>query len=379
MIHVEEINDIERLADDRLLWNALAPQTPDASFFHSLDWLELYWRHFGGQQRLRALIVRADRQPVGILPLVVCSERTRVGNVRTLTYPLHDWGTFYGPIGPNPTATLLAGLRHIARTRRDWDMLDLRWVDVDGCDRGRSERTMEQVGFCPHAQVWDVAPRIEIDGRWEDYWNGRDKKWRHNVERCSRRLHESGEVSFIRHRPQGAAAGDGDPRWDLYDACVELAARSWQGGGGETATLSSPGVRQFLRDVHAAAARSGNVDLNLLLLDGRPAAFAYNYICDGQIYGLRKGFDPDFSTLRPGATLDKMMLEDGFRRDDRSYDLGVGSLEVKAPWQTSVATSYRLTHFPAAISRVQLLRLKRWLSGKGILPASPKQRLASAT
>ena len=73
------------------------------------------------------------------------------------------------------------------------------------------------------------------------------------------------------------------------------------------------------------------------------------------------------------------MLEDGFRRDDRLYDLGVGSLEVKAPWQTSLATSYRLTHFPAAISRVQLLRLKRWLSGKGILPGSPKQRLASAT
>ena len=264
MIHVEEINDIERLADDRLLWNALLPQTPGASFFHSLDWLELYWRHFGGDQRLRALVVRADRQPVGILPLVVQREQTRVGKVRTLTYPLHDWGTFYGPIGPNPTATLLAGLRHIARTRRDWDMLDLRWIDVDGCDRGRSERTMEQVGFRPHGQVWDVAPRIEIDGAWEDYWNGREKKWRHNVERCSRRLHESGEVSFIRYRPQGAACGDGDPRWDLYDACVELAARSWQSGGGETATLSSPGVRQFLREVHAAAARSGNVDLSLL-------------------------------------------------------------------------------------------------------------------
>ena len=187
------------------------------------------------------------------------------------------------------------------------------------------------------------------------------------------------QVSFIRYRPQGAACGDGDPRWDLYDACVELAARSWQSDGGDTATLNSPGIRQFLREVHAAAARSGNVDLNLLLLDGRPVAFVYNYIYDGRIYGLRKGFDPEFSSLRPGATLEKMMLEDAFRRDDRSYDLGVGSLEIKAPWQTSLATSYRLTHYPATISRVQLLRLKRWLAVKGILPASPKQRLASAT
>ena len=335
-----------------------------------LDWLELYWRHFGGDQRLRALVVRADRQPVGILPLVVQKEQTRVGNVRTLTYPLHDWGTFYGPIGPNPTATLLAGLRHIARTRRDWDMLDLRWINVDGCDRGRSERTMEQVGFRPQAQVWDVAPRIEIDGAWAGLLEraGEEMAAQRRAMRATAARERRGLVHSL-SSPR-AACGDGDPRWDLYDECVELAARSWQSGGGETATLSSPGVRQFLREVHAAAARSGNVDLSLLRLDGRPVAFVYNYIYDGRIYGLRKGFDPEFSTLRPGTTLEKMMLEDGFRRDDRLYDLGVGSLEIKAPWQTSVATSYRLTHFPAAISRVQLLRLKRWLSGKGILPGA---------
>ena len=93
------------------------------------------------------LVVRADEQPLGILPLVVRSESTRVGRVRTLTYPLHDWATFYGPIGPNPTATLLAGLHHVHQTRRDWDLLDLRWVDLDGCDRGRTERAMRQNRF----------------------------------------------------------------------------------------------------------------------------------------------------------------------------------------------------------------------------------------
>ena len=53
MIHVEEINDLEQLAGRRLLWNALLPQTRGATFFQSLDWLEVYWRHFGAGQRLR--------------------------------------------------------------------------------------------------------------------------------------------------------------------------------------------------------------------------------------------------------------------------------------------------------------------------------------
>jgi CelD/BcsL family acetyltransferase involved in cellulose biosynthesis len=71
MIYVQEINDIRQLAGIRLLWNALLPQTPGASFFHSLDWLEIYWRHFGAGQRLRVLVVSVDGRPLGILPLAV--------------------------------------------------------------------------------------------------------------------------------------------------------------------------------------------------------------------------------------------------------------------------------------------------------------------
>ena len=206
MIHVEEINQIEQLAGERLLWNALWPQTPNASFFQSLDWLEIYWRHFSAGQRLRVLVVRADEQPLGILPLVVRSESTRVGQVRTLTYPLHDWATFYGPIGPNPTATLLAGMHHIHQTRRDWDKLDLRWVDLDGCDRGRTERAMQQAGFNPHRQVLDIAPQIELTGTWKEYSSGRDKKWHHNIERCGRRLAEAGEALSCVTGPKGRPA-----------------------------------------------------------------------------------------------------------------------------------------------------------------------------
>ncbi len=140
MTRVVEINDLESLAGYRLLWNMLLQQTPVASFFQSLDWLEAYWRHFGHDQRLRVLVVHAAGDPVGILPLVVRREPMRLGSVRVLTYPLHDWGSFYGPIGPNPTATLIAGLGHVRRTRADWDLLDLRWVDACATPDARSGR-----------------------------------------------------------------------------------------------------------------------------------------------------------------------------------------------------------------------------------------------
>ncbi|MBN2474338.1 MAG: GNAT family N-acetyltransferase [Pirellulales bacterium] len=364
MIRVDEVNDIYELAGYRLHWSSLLPQTPNATFFQSLDWLETYWRHFGGNERLRVLVVSSDARPVGILPLVVRTETTRVGPVRVLTYPLHDWGTFYAPIGPNPTATLTAGLRHIRQSRRDFDLFDLRWVDLDGCDRRRTERAMRRAGFDPRKQAWNRAPQVDLSGDWDEYWDSRSKKWRHNVCRLQRRLDEQGDVRHLRYRPRSAAEGGGDPRWDLYEACLRVAERSWQSSASNGTTLCDASVRDYLRDTHAAAARSGSLDLNLLLLGGRPIAFAYNYHYRGHVCELRKGFDPEFAKLRPGVALTRLMLEDSFQRADRCHDMGSGSLAVKRPWQTSIATSYRYTHFPLFVPRVQLLRMKRWLQDR---------------
>ena len=58
MTQIVEINDAAELANYRLLWSSLLPQTRRASFFHSLDWLEVYWRHYGHEQRLRVLVGR---------------------------------------------------------------------------------------------------------------------------------------------------------------------------------------------------------------------------------------------------------------------------------------------------------------------------------
>ena len=377
---VEEVNDLEELGSYRLLWNSLLPQTRGATFFHSLDWLETYWRHFGHRQRLRVLVVAARGKPVGILPLAVRRERTRIGTVRVLGYPLDDWGTFYGPIGPAPTATLLGGLRHLRGSRRDWDLLDLRYVDNDQCDHGRTQHAMRMAGFRPHQQAWAQTTVVDLSGTWEQYWMTRRKKWRHNVRRCQRRLSEEGELTHVRYRPEGAAAGDGDPRWDLYDACEKLAFRSWQATSSNGTTLCHESIRPFLRDVHAAAARTGSLDLNLLLLDGRPISFVYNYHYRGQVYGLRMGYDPAMARLGPGSVLQRLVLEDGFRRGDRLYDLGIGSMECKRYWQSSVASSYRYAHYPLAAPRTQLLRVKRWIQDRllGPTPVVPDTHAARA-
>ncbi len=367
MVHVEEINDIDAIRRYRLNWELLLAKTRGATFFQSLDWLETYWRHFGDRQALRALVVSSADRPIGILPLTVVRERTRLGTVRVLTYPLDGWGTFFGPIGPDLAATLLAGLRHIAATPRDWDLVDLRWIDADGDDAGRSRNAMRSTGLPAVCRPFVHATQIEIeavgDGGWQAYWSTRKPRFRQNIARAERLLAAVGEVSYLRYRPEGSRYDDGDPRWDLYDACESIAGRSWQGGATDGTTLSHDSVRDYLRDAHQTAARAGGLDLNLLLVGGRPAAFAYNYHYRGSVYGLRMGFDPSIATAGSGGVLLRRMIEDSFARGDRLIDLGPGSLEMKRHWATRVQTSYHCPHYAQSAPKAQALRIKRWLAG----------------
>ncbi|MCA9267907.1 MAG: GNAT family N-acetyltransferase, partial [Planctomycetales bacterium] len=314
MAEIIEINDPRQLEDHRLAWNALLGETANGSFFQTLDWLQCYWRHFGAGQRLRVLLVKSCDRAIGIVPLVVRSEATRAGRVRVLTYPLHDWGWFYGPIGPNPAATLTAAMRHVAATRRDWDLLDLRWVDNDRLDRGRTQHAMQGAGFGAAQGVWEKTAVVETTGAWDDFLASKTSKFRNNLKRFERRVAELGDVQYVRYRPGGAAHGDDDPRWDLYDECVDVARRSWQSGATDGTTICDESVAEFFRESYALAVKHGMADLCLLRINGRGVAFAYNYVNNGYTLGIRFGYDKDLAKAGVGNSLYMRTFQDSFAR-----------------------------------------------------------------
>jgi CelD/BcsL family acetyltransferase involved in cellulose biosynthesis len=366
-----EINDPAGLAALAPLWRTLLAQTPGASFFHSLDWLATYWKHFGGGQRLRVLVVD-DGGAVGILPLVVRRVRRRLGIVRVLTYPLDDWGSFYGPLGGDPVGTLAGGLSHVLRAPRDWHVIELPWVDALASDGGATRAAFDRIGLetCRERRQTSAIINLAQLGSWDSYWGTRQSRWRNNVRRSEKKLACRGKVTYVRHRP-GAS---GDPRWDWYDACETIARASWQAGSQSGTTLVHDSVRAFLRDCHGTAAAAGALDLNLLLLDDRPVAFNYAYHYGGHVYGLRTGYDARAAAEGAGSVLQARMIADSFARGDHTYDLGPDYLECKRYWLTETRGGFRYTYFPPGVGMAQWMRAGRalrdwWQGGVAEAPA----------
>src|SRR5687768_14669758 len=209
MVEVIEINDIEQLSSYRMLWNSMFAATPNASFFLTIDWLEANWRHFGHDQKLRVLIPYSAGQPLGILPLCVRREPHRFSTVNVLTYPLDNWGTWYGPIGPNPSATMMAAMQHLRRSRRDWDMLELRWVAADATEGGKTARALRTAGMLSEKKEYQWTSIIDLPNSWEEFLATAAHSTRRQFRRTVRDLAKTGRAEFVRHRPAPAAEGDG--------------------------------------------------------------------------------------------------------------------------------------------------------------------------
>ncbi len=359
MVEVHEIDNIEELSQCRLLWNSLFRATPGATFFHTLDWLETAWRHFGHNQQLRVLVARAAGQPLGILPLCIRTEKYRVGTVRVLTYPLDNWGTWYGPIGPNPSATMLAAMQHLRRRPRDWDMIELRWVGPNAAERGRTARAMRVANLLTEKHEYQTTSVVDLPATWDEFLAAKSRNARREFRRSVKDLGEAG-VEFIRHRPAPATEGDGDPRWDLYENCEHVALASWQGSVTNGNTLTHDRVRDYFRDAHAAAARLGMVDVNVVKIGGQPAAFLYGYHHDGHVSALRTGYDARFEDRGIGFALILKSIEDSIARGDRSIDFGPGDREHKRRLRTRVESTHRLTYAPLNSWRSQTVQWSRW-------------------
>lgn len=359
-MHVVEINEIERLLAYQGEWDCLLSETHAASFFQTLEWLACYWRHFGSEQQLRTLLVYDGDTLVGIVPLVVRLLATRAGSVRTLTYPLDEWGTCFGPIGPNPAATLVAALIHIQQSSRDWDVIDVNWVAEP--DRDAVNDAFRQRGIRPQSFTRPELSLIDLTQPWGAYWDNLSVKHRSNIRRAEKKLAKAGAVELLRY--QARVGDDPTEHWDLYDMCETVAATSWQSDLATGTTLTHERVRPFLRDAFAAAVRVGAASLYVLTVGGTPAAFSSNYVFRGSEFGLRMGYVASLRDAGPGTVLFHRMLQVAFASDRHTFDLGEGDSPYKHLWRTRAMPSYRFCYYAKTSLRAQALRFKRHWSGE---------------
>lgn len=349
---VTEFHSMDELANARLTWKHLWEKTRGASYFQSYDWLRSYLRFYGEGLKLKVLLVTIAAKPIGLIPLVVRNVRTQLGSAAVLTFPLGEWGSFYGQVGPNPAATWQGAMPHVLGSKRDWQVVELPGNDDSGPEGTRVSAALKTGGL-QVAQTSQIRhPIVDLTEDWDHFLSERSPRCRMQLAQAEHAVQRYGAVSFHRWRPDGLKSGQTDRRWDLLAAVDALKRKSDHSASRAEIELA------FLRDAHSSAVDLGVADICTLTVGGRPIAAAYSYATNGLVEPVLFVTDPEIGEAAI-QLLHCMMIRDSFLRRDRRIVFRAEHATNAETWANSsvIATTYG--HYAWLSPQAQMLRLKQ--------------------
>jgi CelD/BcsL family acetyltransferase involved in cellulose biosynthesis len=322
-----ELRDAENI--DRHEWEELADRSQASPFSHP-GWIDPYWRAFG-RGRPVALVARRQGRLVGLLPL-----DSRRGVLASAT----NWQTpLFGPVVEDADAAAALGAGVLAHARRRADLWFLDPV-APGLEQARA--AAETAGWKVIERTMAEAPYVPVEGSFEDFTAGLERKFRKDIGRRWRRLEDRGEVDV--------AFEDGSENLEeLLDVGFRLEGSGWKTEAG-TAIASDPVREGFYRDVCRWAAARGWLTLAFLRVDGRPLAFDLCLELGGVCYVLKGGFDVEERRLGPGVLLTHASIRRSFELGFSSYELLGQADDYKLSWTSATRPRMRLQLFPRSLA-----------------------------
>ena len=311
----------EDLATD---WRRIYTSMPASSVFDSLEWNQIWWKHFGADSRLmlRAL-VRPNGTASLIAPLKLDSGHdegvcTFLGGTDLVDYLgfKHD-----DELQPDDVKYLLQSLYEDANV----NALVLESLPEDSHTIHAVKEVAGDIGWELH--IWDegVAPRITLPSSVDEYFSSLTKKHRHELRRKLRRLHNAGEIEQIELKSPDDVS---DRMGDFIDL--------HRGSSIDKQEFMTADRERFFREIAVKMAKLDVTRLYFLNLNGESVATSLAFKVGKTKYLYNSGYVPERSWLAVGllnhainilASIEEGIKVYDFMRGDERYKYHLGAVD----------------------------------------------------
>jgi CelD/BcsL family acetyltransferase involved in cellulose biosynthesis len=314
-------------------WSSIVTADPAGTFFHTPEYLKLYWEEFGLEaEELLLAFAEEDGTQVGAAAFERHGTLLRfLGGTEVTDYQ--------GPVALPEAAPAVAQELVAALARLDgWTRAELGGLPEDrawvALLAGAAERS--RLGVEIGEDRGGVAPFLSLPGSYEAYLAGLPSKLRHEIRRKARRL--EAEVG-----PWHLGAATSQTLEPFLDAFVAM-HRSSEGPKG---VFLQPGMEIFFRRLGEAFLPRGLFSLIFLeTQDGRKLAGTIGFRFDGTFALYNSAFDRAYEAASPGMVLVAEDIRIAIESGCSAFDLLKGDYAYK----------YRFGAVPRAIKRLTLTR-----------------------
>jgi CelD/BcsL family acetyltransferase involved in cellulose biosynthesis len=271
-------------------WAELVLADPAGTFFHTPEYLKLYWEEFGEQPEhlLFAFAEEDDGTQIGAVAFERIDETLRfLGGTEVTDY--------MGPVGvPGRQDAIAKELWTSLLTREDWSTADLRGLPEDNpwLPLLRDAAAAAGLGVEETEDQNGVAPILPLAPTWDAYLEGLPSKLRHEIKRKAKKL-EAEAGPFTIH------TATEETLIPLLDRFVELHRMS----EGPKGVFMQPGMEIFFRRLGEAFLPDGIFKLQFIEVGGELAAGTIGYAFNGTFSLYNSAFDRAWGNLAPGMVL----------------------------------------------------------------------------
>jgi CelD/BcsL family acetyltransferase involved in cellulose biosynthesis len=318
---------------DPAIWNALVEQSIADTPFSRYEYLTEWWKTLGGGEwgNAQLVLVSASEngQLFGIAPLFIHEHDGQQAMLLVGSIEISDYLDLI--VRESDLSHFLSGLIDFLASSLvsaqgdtdDWSALDWYNLPDNSPTLAALQAESKKRGWSYHEEIYRPTPRIALNGSFEDYLAGVDKKQRHEIRRKMRRAAESGRVHFYVVDKNV----DIEPELESFFHLM----------------VQDPGKTEFLHEVMRdqmsksirAAHEYGYLWLGFLEVDGVKAAASLNFDYKNKLWGYNSGVSRDHMEFSPGWVLlghtiqwccENGRSEFDFMRGDEEYKYRFGGV-----------------------------------------------------
>lgn len=309
-ITIKRFTDAGRFRDMQASWQALLEQSSANPLFLGWQWQYSWWETWGDELGLELCLLQAwqgDRL-VGIAPLYLHTvPLLRLLPVRRLQFIGNAWKfrdtvrtEYLEFITPEDCAgDVCAAFAAYIENSLEWD-------DFVVCDLLNSTETWRQLAARQARSAWTMLERsrdygivVDTQGKFSDYLDGLGRHTRRKLYNQRALLEWMGAISFSR--------ASTDNHNEHLATLNQFHRERW---GKDCFSGHS---LDFHRRFIARLPSHDVLDMNSILLDGRPVSTIYNIRLGGCLYNLQSGFDERLNDkLSPGTLHIGYSIESAF-------------------------------------------------------------------
>ena len=360
-VSVAVVTDETVFFDLEAEWNDAVDRAGLTHPFLRHEWIRTWWECFGSGGRLHILIVRAGGRIAAIAPLMAETVWMYGIPVRRLRL-LHNDHTPRADfiVADRPDQSYRAIWAALRQTSASWDVLQLGQLPQETATE-QAIRALATADGCKSG-VWRSgdAPYFELNGSWDQYFNGLSSKFRQNLRNRLSRLTRLGE-------PVLETLDDPAAILAARDDAFRLEASGWKHQEG-TSVAADPAVHRFYSLLAERASARGWLRLLFLSVNGRRIAVSYGACYANRLFLFKTGYDPDYAQHSPFKLLTYFAFRRAFADGLREVDF-LGDAEAwKLEWTSTTRPHDWLFVFGGS-SRAALVHrakfqigpaLKRW-------------------